>query len=120
MPGLQRVLSRVEEAEVVRSCGKDRRILLPGLGACLGNRSAWGGLGRLHTGALLEGFLSTERAGLLEAFLYGRCLRGQHSHTTKSGLYICHLSRVVLQLHPASEKLGRRVSDCLMPPNEVK
>lgn len=51
--------------------------MLPGLGACSGNRSAWGGLGRLHTGAFrvsqLEAFLSTERAGLLEAFLYGRC-----------------------------------------------
>lgn len=91
--------------------------MLPGLGACSGNRSAWGGLRRLHTGAFrvsqLEAFLSTERARLLEAFLYGEV---QHSHTTKSGFYICHLSRVVLQLHPAREKLGRGFPAASCPP----
>lgn len=101
VPGLQRAPSR-EEAEVARSCGKDKRMCCLGLGPardlrCLG-RSVQAPHGR--SGAVQasqpQGFLSTEEAGLLESFLYGRCL---------SGRPICHLSRVILQPHGASEKL---------------
>lgn len=103
MPGLQRAPSREEEAEVEHSCDKDRRICCLGLEPaqelqCLG-RSGQAPRGRRGAFQAFQpqGFLSTEEAGLLESFLYRRCL---------SGIPICHLSRVILQPHPAREKLG--------------
>lgn len=58
MPGLQRALSRVEEAEVVRSCGKDRRICCLGLepARLLGEPQCLGRSGQASQRRLTGGF----------------------------------------------------------------